>query len=527
MSVSVDEAPDPATVMTCALCPQVAVVPADRQEHANRWAVLALSGTAAFMTTLDASIVNIGLPSMARAFGVPLAGSIEWVLIGYLVMIAALLLTLGRLADMAGRRPIFVVGLALFGLGSAACGAAPTLGILIGARLLQGVGAACIFAVNIAMITQAFPARERGRALGINAVLVALGVSTGPTVGGIITQYLTWRWIFYVNVPIAVVAIGVALRLLTERRVWRRQRFDLPGATLLGGGLALLTLGLSFGEEWGWLSPRLVASLAGGLLLLAAAMFVERRVPSPVIDLNVFRNRVLASGLASLVLDMLALFAVGFLLPFYLEELRGLDVLHSGLLLTPMSLAMAVASPVSGSVADRLGSRWLAPVGLAVACVSLLLLGQLNAASSDWDLIWRLVLSGLGQGMFMSPNTRAIMSAAPRDEQGVASGLLATGRVIGQAVSVALAGAIFASFGGTAAGATLEAQRSVLTPDRLHALQATFAAALHAAFVVCAALAAFGVLAAFVRGQESPVAAPAPPSAGGKPHARTISSLSR
>ena len=172
MSQSTQVAPHPGAVLTCALSAHVAKSQ-EASESANKWIVLALSGTAAFMTTLDGSIVNIGLPSIARAFGVPLAGSIEWVLIGYLVIIAALLLSLGRLADMLGRKPIFLAGLALFGGGSAACGAAPTLGILIGARLLQGVGAACIFAVNIAMITRAFPARERGQALGINAILVA------------------------------------------------------------------------------------------------------------------------------------------------------------------------------------------------------------------------------------------------------------------------------------------------------------------------------------------------------------------
>jgi MFS family permease len=229
---------DRAVVVACSLCAQVArkslQQPEVEEEHANKWIVLALSGTAAFMTTLDASVVNISLPSMAAAFGVTLTGGIEWVLIAYLLAIAAVLMSLGRLADMIGRKPIFLIGLGIFGLGSAACGAAPGLGFLIGARVLQGVGAACIFAVNMAMITQSFPASERGRAFGINAILVALGVSTGPTLGGIITEYLTWRWIFYVNVPIALAAICVASRVLTERASLRPQSFDVVGAALLG-----------------------------------------------------------------------------------------------------------------------------------------------------------------------------------------------------------------------------------------------------------------------------------------------------
>ncbi|MBV9355977.1 MAG: MFS transporter [Chloroflexi bacterium] len=474
--------------------------------------MLALSGAAAFMTTLDASIVNISLPTIARAFGVPVTGSLEWVLIGYLVVIAATLLSLGRLADMLGRKPIFLAGVALFSLGSALCGAAPTLVALIGARLLQGLGATCIFAVNMAMVTQAFPAAERGRALGINAVLVALGVSTGPTVGGIITQYLTWRWIFYVNVPLALVALLVAARALTERAPRQRQRFDPAGAALLGLGLTLLMLGLSVGQEWGWTSFRLVAVASLGVVALASALVVESRVPSPVVDLKLLRNRVFASANASFGLAMLALFAVGFLLPFYLEELRGLDTLQAGLLLTPMSVAVGVVAPVSGMLADRFGSRWLAPIGLLLACVGLVLLSQLDAASSDGDLVWRLLLTGVGQGLFMAPNTRAIMGAAPPGEQGIASSTLATVRVIGQSLSVALGGAVFASLGGAAAGATLATQRAALTPEEVTALQQTFTTGLHGALVVSAAVAACGVLAALVRGEGDLAHQEPPPS---------------
>src|SRR5438270_4118774 len=251
-----------ALVVSSALCAQAAShqahadiatpTPVDRMERANKWVVLALAGTAAFMTTLDSSIVNIGLPSIARSFGVPLSGSIEWVMIGYLVVIAAVLLTFGRLADMLGRKPLFLAGLAVFTGGSALCGAAPSLGTLIAARCFQGLGAAAILCVNVAMTTRSFPSAERRRALGLNMILLALGVSMGPTIGGILTQALSWRWIFYVNLPIGALALLAAWCLLTERYHLERQRFDLPGAALLATGLAALTLGLSFGQEWGW-----------------------------------------------------------------------------------------------------------------------------------------------------------------------------------------------------------------------------------------------------------------------------------
>src|SRR5215469_1484600 len=263
---AVQTAPPPeaysALVVTCSISAHVATRQAhadcqmatrvDVDECANRWAVLVLSGSAAFMTTLDSSIVNIALPAIARAFGVPLTGAVEWILIGYLVVIAAVLLTFGRVADMLGRKPLFLGGLVVFTVGSALCGAAPSLGALIAARCFQGLGAAAIFSVNIAMITRTFPAAERGRALGINAILVALGISVGPTIGGLLTQLLTWRWIFYVNLPIGALVALVAWRVLTERPRWNKQQFDLPGAGTLAVGLAALTLGLSFGQEWGW-----------------------------------------------------------------------------------------------------------------------------------------------------------------------------------------------------------------------------------------------------------------------------------
>ncbi len=430
----------------------VSLATGDAQEHANKWVVLFLVALGGFMTTLDSSIVNIGLPAIAHTFGVGVSGAIEWIIIGYLIAIAAFLLTLGRLADMVGRKPIYEAGLVIFVLGSIFSGAAPSLAILIIARLFQGLGGAFIFSVNTAMITSVFPASERGRALGLNAVVVALGVSAGPTIGGLITQYLTWRWIFYVNVPIGALVFIIGMRMLTEPLHSNKERFDPLGAVLFAIGLASMTLGFSFGEEWGWTSPGIISSLVGGVVALVAAVFVERRVPDPILKL---------------------------------------------------SLTLAVMAPLSGSMADRFGSRILAPLGLAIACFGLALLSQLNAHSSIWDIIWRLVVIGIGQGLFQSPNTRALMGAAPPHEQGIASGLLSTGRVIGQALSVALAGTIFTGFGAAAAGVLLSSQGQNLSTSRVSDLQNTFLAGFHAAFIVCAAFAAIGIFTSLVRGNEN------------------------
>jgi EmrB/QacA subfamily drug resistance transporter len=475
----------------------------DGKEHANKWAVLILAASGGFMTTLDSSIVNIGLPAIARTFGVGVSGAIEWIIIGYLLVIASVLLTFGRLADMIGRKPIYLMGLVIFVVGSVFSGAALSLPILILARMFQGLGGALIFSVNIAMITSVFPACERGRALGLNAVVVALGISLGPTIGGIITQYFTWRWIFYVNVPVGIVVLIASTRLLTERMHRGQERFDLPGAALFALGLASLTLGLSFGQEWGWGSLAVISAIGIGAGVLVCAVLVERKVPDPILSIKLLKNRVFASANISFMLAMLALFAPGFLLPFYFEELRGFSVVQAGLLLTPLPVTLAIMAPISGTLADRIGSSWLSPIGLAIACLGLFFLSQINAHSTIPDILWRLVFTGIGQGLFQAPNTRSLMGAAPPSEQGIASGVLATGRVIGQSLSVALAGSVFTSFGAPAAGTLLATQGQHLSVSRVNELQQTFVSGFHAALLLCAAFAAIGIFTALVRGNES------------------------
>jgi EmrB/QacA subfamily drug resistance transporter len=475
----------------------------DGNEQPNKWVVFAILAVGIFMATLDTSIVNISLPTIAHFFSVPLSGAVEWVIIAYLVVTAGVLLTVGRLADSVGRKPIWVAGLIIFTAGSALSGASVSLGMLIAARALQGLGGAFVLAISPAMLTSAFPANERGRALGLNAVIVALGVSVGPTLGGIITENFSWNWIFYVNVPLGIIGIIATLRVLRESANQGRERFDPVGALLLAIGLVTLTLGLSFGQQWGWNSPLLISTLVISALGFIGLVIVEQRVSNPIIDVVLLRSRVFLSANVSLILSFLALFAVSFLLPFYLEELRGYSTLQAGLLLTPLALTIAVVAPFSGTLADRIGTRWLASAGLAIACVGLVFMSQLNAQSSTFDIIWRLVFTGVGQALFQSPNNSALMGAAPRGHQGSASGFLATGRVVGQSVSVALAGAIFASLGGSAAGRQLVSNqlRPTLSLEHIRLLQQTFAGGFHTTFIVLAGIAAVGVFTSLVRGK--------------------------
>ena len=471
----------------------------DSGKRPNKWTVLTILAIGIFMAILDTSIVNISLPTIARYFDVPLNSEIEWVVIAYLVVIAGMLLTIGRLADLTGRKVLWITGLTIFTLGSAVCGASPNLGFLIAARAFQGIGGALIMSVGLAMLTSAFPSQERGRALGMNAVFMSLGASVGPTLGGLITANFSWRWIFYVNVPLGIIGVTATLIFLKEDQQRTAGRFDPAGALLLAVGLIALTLGLSFGKEWGWNSPMLIATLLISVIAFALLVFVEHSVTDPIIDFQLLHNHVFISANISLIMSLLALFAVSFMLPFYLEELRNYSVTESGLLFTPFPLACAVIAPLSGILADKMRSRWQAATGLTIACFGLVLISQLNARSSTLDIVWRLLVAGVGQALFQSPNNSALMGSAPRHRQGTASGFLATSRVIGQSVSVALAGAIFATLGGSVAGAILGQSPQHLSQERLAALQTVFNNAFHTTFIVIAIITAIGVFTSLVK----------------------------
>jgi EmrB/QacA subfamily drug resistance transporter len=462
----------------------------------SQWSVFAIVAIGVLMATIDSSIVNVSLPVIARSFGVPLGGAVEWVVIAYLVSVAAILLTAGRVADVLGRKITWASGLTLFTLSSALCGAAPTLGSLVGFRALQGLGSAGTMAVGPAMLVAAFPREQRGRALGLNAVIVGLGVSLGPPLGGVITQHLGWRWIFYVNVPLGLLGVLGSLRVLPHERSSARERVDLPGAALLAVGLGALTGGLSFGAELGWGSPTFIACMVlavGGLGGLVARVL---HADQPLVDPTLWRSRVFASASASLLLGFIATFAVAVFMPFYFEQLRGFPAERAGLLLSPLPLTVAVISPFTGSLADRIGTQKLAASGMLVVAVGLAWLSRLEASSSLPRVVGNLLVIGAGQAIFQPPNNSALMGAAPRERQGVASGVLATGRVLGQSLSVAMAGALFGLFGG------VEAASALRGGELSGPAVAGFLRGMHASLTGCAVVAAAASAVALVRGRD-------------------------
>lgn len=401
--------------------------------------VLITVGLAAFMSTLDGSIVNVSLPEIRRALSVGIAET-QWVVMGYLLVMSGLLLTFGRLGDMLGHRRVFLSGFAIFAGASLWCGLAPSIGWLVSGRAVQAIGAACMQSVSAAILTGAFPASRRGRALGLLSLFTYGGLTLGPSVGGYITSSIGWRWIFLVNLPVCAAALIVGALVLPRESETRQARFDFVGAALWFSGLGAAMVALSFGTERGF-GPVWIATLALGLLLLGAFLWQELRADAPMIDLGLFKSVAFSGGIASALMNYVAVFSIMFLTPFRLVDGLGLEAASAGRILTAMPLAMAVAAPASGALSDRIGTRLPATFGMIALAAGLLLLG---AADSLPHIVGALALCGIGTGAFISPNTSAVLGAAPNHRQGVASGLVATARTTGMVLGVAASGAVYA-----------------------------------------------------------------------------------
>jgi EmrB/QacA subfamily drug resistance transporter len=458
----------------------------------RKWLILSAVSLGSLMSTLDGSIVNVAMPSIQRDLGIDLT-AVEWVSVAYLLVVGSLLLPVGRLGEVLTFKRVYLVGFTIFTLASVCCGASPTPAVLVAFRAVQGVGAAMIMAMGPAIVARTFAAFERGRALGLNGVSVSIGLSLGPVLGGILTQVGTWRAIFLINVPIGVLAIVWAARVLPAETPGKGQSFDIRGAALSGSALFALLLALSEGQAWGWTSPATIGLVIASAVLGLALVAVERSALQPMIDLALFRIRAFAAGLASVVVAFAGLFTATFLLPFLLQQGSGLSPIEAGLLMTPVPITMAIVAPFSGSASDRFGPRALASTGMALMALALLSLTQLPVDFTLPDLVWRLVLLGLGQGLFMSPNSSAVLGSVPRERIGTASGTLAQMRVVGQALGIALSAAVVATrlpvHLAAAEGGTPAAQAS-----------AALAAAIHDAFVIAAVICCIGIATSLVRG---------------------------
>ncbi len=404
-----------------------------------RWVVLAVTSLGALLASLTSGTLIIALPDILRDLQTTLF-ALLWIVIGYTLVATVLVLNAGTIADQIGRARSYTTGFVVFTIASIGCALAPTDLLLIGGRVLQGVGGALLMANSAALVTDAFPRRELGRALGINAMVIGAGQILGPILGGWLTTY-GWRTIFWFNVPIGIVGSLAAAGLLVEQvRPQTRRRFDVPGTVLCIAGLTGLMAALGFGGIYGWTTWWIVGGFVTFLVALPVFLLVERNRRDPLLDLGLFRNRLFSMGNLTSLLNGIARNGVLFLLVFYLQGVRGFDPVTAGILLSPLAIGLLVLSPISGALADRSGSRMLATAGMLVTAVGLAGLALTIAVDTPiWQLVlWQLIV-GAGSGLFASPNTSAVMGAIPADKRGMGAGARMMLTQVGFMVSIALA----------------------------------------------------------------------------------------
>ncbi|HZT85387.1 MAG TPA: MFS transporter [Gaiellaceae bacterium] len=451
-------------------------------EENRKWLTLAAVAFGLFMIMLDNTVVNVALPTMERDLNVSLS-QLEWVVTAYALTFAALLITGGKLADLYGRRRIFVLGLAVFTLSSLACGLAPSAGFLIGARTVQGVGAALMNPATLSIITATFPPRERGQAIGIWAGVSALALAIGPLAGGLITENLSWNWIFFVNVPVGALGIVVSQLVIRESRdTSREQSVDLPGLLTSAGFLFSLSYALIEGNTRGWSSAEILGLFAAAAVLLVAFVLLELHQRLPMLDLSLFRIGSFAGANLVAMLVSLSMFGVFFFVSLYVQNILHYSPTKAGAMFLPMTILIILVAPVAGRLSDRVGSRWLMGGGMTLVGLSLLLYQRVGVHSDFWTLLPAMILGGIGMASTMSPMTAAAMGSVPVDKAGVGSGVLNSFRQVGGSLGIALIGAIVASFIHPATAHTLAGARDYV--NGLHAGLAVSAAISFAAAIV-------------------------------------------
>ena len=410
----------------------------------RKWWTLAAVAFGLFMIMLDNTVVNVALPAIQADLNADLS-ELEWIVAGYALTFAALLLTGGKLADLLGRRLIFVIGLAVFTASSLACGLADSGEVLIGARVVQGVGAALMNPATLSIISATFPPQQRGTAIGIWAGISALALAIGPLVGGLLTEHASWHWIFFVNVPVGLIAIAASLLLIDESRdTSAEQRLDLPGLLTSSIGLFSLTYGLIEANTYGWTSGRIIAAFVVAAVALVSFVLLERFQRLPMLDLSLFRNPTFAGANGVMLLVALAMFGVFFFVSLYMQNVLGYSAVQAGAAFLPMTGLIVLVAPLAGKASDRFGSRWLMATGMVLLATQLFYFSRLGLHESYWTILPAMIIGGFGMSLVMTPSAAAAMSGVPVDKVGVGSGVLNSARQVGGSIGIALIGAIIA-----------------------------------------------------------------------------------
>ena len=462
----------------------------------RQWWVLVGTCLGLFILMLDSTVVALALPTIQRDLYAS-ADNVQWVLNGYLLVISVLVVTAGRLGDIAGRRRIFLIGMAVFAAGSVLAALADDDAVLVAARVIQGAGGAAMLSLSLAVVSHAFPVEKQGQALGIWAAVSALALAIGPLVGGVLID-IDWRLIFWINLPICAAGILITRWAAQESRdETSPPKLDYPGLVTLTPGLLAVVFALVRADDWGWGSVKTLGLLALGLVLLTAFWAIEHRVPSPIVDFSLFRNGPYLGASAAAFALVGAYWVVIFYQPQYLQEVLDHGPVAAGLLVLPITAPMVFISPFCGPLIKRVGPRGLMTAGMVCGAVGLALLTQIDASSSYGALLPGYLLFGIALGLVYAPMSTAAMLAMPRDKAGIAAGVLAMVRVTAGALALAVVSAVFQS---------IQADQLELHPGDL---AGAFATALADSTWVLVALVAAGAVAtwALVRragGEEHP-----------------------
>jgi EmrB/QacA subfamily drug resistance transporter len=493
-------------------------------ERNRKWWTLGAMCFALFMIMLDNTVVNVALPSIQKSLNASLSG-LEWTINAYTLTFAVLLVTGGRLGDIFGRRRAFLTGVVLFALSSATAGLAPDAVSLVVSRAVQGVGAALMMPATLSIITNAFPAHERGKAIGTWAGVSALALAIGPVVGGFLTEHVSWRAIFFLNVPVAAAAVLVTLVAARESRDHTVPRtVDYAGVSTLTIGIGALVLALIEGNRWGWSSPGILTLFALSVIALLTFNLVELRARNPMVEYRFFRNRTFlaTNGVAfSVSFAMLSMF---FFMALYMQNILGYSPLEAGIRFLPSTAVIIIAAPIAGRLTDRIGAKWPIAAGLSLAAVALYFQSQITPTTGYGHLLPTFVLMGLGIGFVMSPMSTAAMNSVAEAKAGGASGILSMSRMVGGTFGVAAVGALFQSLSNSRLDSKLaqaqltptqkswfmdnlgsgdvNSRLAQLPPEASHqvgqALRDTFISSLSASMKLSAAVAALGVVIALV-----------------------------
>jgi EmrB/QacA subfamily drug resistance transporter len=457
----------------------------------RRWWTLVGACMGLFVLMLDSTVINVALPDIARDLDATTPG-LQWVMNAYLLMLAAFVVSAGRLGDILGRRRVFLIGMTAFMAGSAVAALSDTERILVAGRVLQGLGGAALLGLSLAIVSTVFPAHERPRALGIWAGVSALALGIGPLLGGAVIEAASWRWLFWLNLPFCLLGVVVVLASTAEQRdETAARRIDIPGVITVGLALASIVIALVEGKVWGWTSVATLGFLAAGAALLVAFWFIEHRVRWPIVEFGLFRNGPYFGASAAGFCLVGCYWALMFLQPQYLQTDLGHGALEAGVLILPMTAPMIGISPLGGRLIGLFGIRPLMTVGMALGTVGLVVLAQVDTSSGYGLLFAGYLLFGISLGFVYAPMSTAAMTAMPAAKAGVAAGVLAMNRVMAGAITLALAGAIF---------------QVVLDDDRHagHVDPGAFTSALSAATWLLVGLCAVGTVLtwAFVRANE-------------------------